>query len=64
MEGSIEVKESKSNEDGKVWASSHSRVKPVSSKEHMQTSMKESIEVKESKLNGDREAWASSYSRV
>eukprot|EP00957_Ditylum_brightwellii_P152897 11637664-Ditylum_brightwellii.AAC.1 len=34
MEDSIEVKESKLNGDGDVWASSHSRVKLVRSKEH------------------------------
>eukprot|EP00957_Ditylum_brightwellii_P029763 2251270-Ditylum_brightwellii.AAC.1 len=63
MEDSIEVKESKSNGDRKVWASSHSRVKPVSSKEQMHTTMEGSIEMKESKSNGDGEVWASSHSR-
>eukprot|EP00957_Ditylum_brightwellii_P075012 5700847-Ditylum_brightwellii.AAC.1 len=44
MEESIEVKESKSNGDGGVWASSYSRVKPVSSKEHTHTSIEGSFE--------------------
>eukprot|EP00957_Ditylum_brightwellii_P054954 4164672-Ditylum_brightwellii.AAC.1 len=63
MEDSIEVKESKFDGDSKDWALSHSRVKPVSSKELMHTSMENSIEVKKSKLNGDSKDWASSHSR-
>eukprot|EP00957_Ditylum_brightwellii_P021091 1589256-Ditylum_brightwellii.AAC.1 len=45
MQDSIDMKESKSNGDGEVWASSHSRLKPIPQKSKGTGSSKTSLRV-------------------